>query len=368
MRDLIDKLSPCVESDDHAFPDLPAADYVQRSITEALSEPFNEENDGDLLLEIDMSPDNLRQKAAAIDARAGMEFEMLVPGQHSLPTLASRFRSAVGRPVNYSYRYHGAQRASNTYCIEPDGSLRPSRRGHHVGWEFVSPPLKVAHLLSDLAKVQRWARNFGCYTNSSCGLHMSVSVPVPTGRTLRQKLNYTKLVLLVGDEAVLRQYGRDTSTYCASAMKKIKAKARGNRQLAAQILSELRGDFLKRAGRMLDTGVTRKMESINVKDTYVEFRSPGGDYLSKSTEELTLTLLRFVVALDAACDTNKYRRLYRARLEALVTGRDPMTIQSRGNQGPRLETNVLVDLFSGEAEPEALAALLIPDEDIDPNI
>lgn len=306
-----------------------------------------------ILNEIDMNPASLRREAASINATGGMEFEMLVPPNKrgrsgpelNLPLLAQHFSAAVGRPVNYSSNYHGARRQPNHYCLEPDSSLRPdSSRRQYVGLEFVTPPLPVNDLFRDLTKIKAWARQYRCYTNQTCGLHMNVSVKMPPGKSLNQKLNYVKLVLLMGDEAVLREYGREFNGMCKSAMQQLRNKARTNPALCTQILTQLRGDFYKKAGRMLHNGTTTKYESVNVKQGYVEFRSPGGDYLSKSTEQLENTMLRFVVALDAACDTNKYRRLYRERLEELVSGRQ--------------SGRAFLGLLTGAISPESLATSL----------
>ena len=323
-------------------------------------EPEDDDDDDDegvlreaVLNEIDMNPASLREKAAAINAKGGMEFEMLVPpnrrssgqAELNLPLLAQHFSAAIGRPVNYSSRYHGATRAAGHYCIEPDSSLRPdANRRSYVGIEFVTPPLPVNDLFRDLAKVKAWARQYRCYTNQTCGLHMNVSVDIPPGKTLNQKLNYVKLVLLMGDEAVLREYGREFNGMCKSAMQQLRNKARTNPALCTEILTQLRADFYKKAGRILHNGTTTKYESVNVKQGYVEFRSPGGDYLSKSTEQLENTMLRFVVALDAACDTNKYRRLYRERLEELVSGRQ--------------SGRPFLGLLTGSISPESLATSL----------
>ena len=65
------------------------------------------DDDAEILNEIDMSPGNLRSKAATINATGGMEFEMLVPSSQgiiNLALIATGFSSAIGRRVNYSDR------------------------------------------------------------------------------------------------------------------------------------------------------------------------------------------------------------------------------------------------------------------------
>ena len=86
------------------------------------------------------------------------------------------FSDAIGRPVNASDRYHGGRREAGRYVVEPDGSLDPDSDDDQ-GLEFVSPPLPIDEMLSDLNKVRAWAKQKGCYTNDSTGLHINISVP-----------------------------------------------------------------------------------------------------------------------------------------------------------------------------------------------
>jgi hypothetical protein len=66
---------------------------------------------------------------------------------------------------------------------------------------------------------------------------------------------------------------------------------------------------------------TSKYTSLNLQNNRVEFRSPGGDWLNeyrKDPGKLINTLLRFVVALDAAMDPTKYRQEYLKKLYKLL--------------------------------------------------
>jgi hypothetical protein len=99
-------------------------------------------------------------------------------------------------------------RQPGKYVVEPDGSLNPNN-DDDLGLEFVSPPLPIDEMLSDLEKVKAWAKQRGCYTNSSTGLHINISVP----NFDPAKLDYVKLALLLGDKYVLDQFGRSSNTY-----------------------------------------------------------------------------------------------------------------------------------------------------------
>ena len=234
------------------------------------------------------------------------------------------FSDAIGRPVNASDRYHGGRREAGRYVVEPDGSLDPDSDDDQ-GLEFVSPPLPIDEMLSDLNKVVAWAKQKGCYTNDSTGLHINISVPGFS----QEKLDFVKLAVLLGDERVLDSFGRAGNTYAKSAMKIVKDNIRSNPGPAAALLTKMKTNMDSLATKAIHSGTTAKYTSINTKDGYVEFRSPGGDWLDANFDLIEPTLLRFVVALDAAVDPEKYRQEYQKKLYKLLTAdnKDDSTIR-----------------------------------------
>jgi hypothetical protein len=232
--------------------------------------------------------------------------------------IADEFSAAIGRPVNASSRYHGATREKGKYVVEPDGSLRPDDPDD-MGLEFVSPPLPLEEMLSDLNKVKAWADQQGCYTGKAnkTGLHINVSVP---GYDL-SKLDYVKLALLLGDEYVLQQFGRSAESYAKSSMDKVREIVRQNPDRAQALLDKMRGHMNQFASRAIQSGSTEKFVSINTldKDGYIEFRSPGGDWLNANFDKIENTLMRFTVAMAAAIDPDAYREEYQKKLYKLLT-------------------------------------------------
>jgi hypothetical protein len=239
--------------------------------------------------------------------------------------IADEFSRAIGRPVNAATSYHGARREEGHYVVEPDGSLEASNRGD-TGLEFVSPPLSISELLSDLQKVKKWADSEGCYTGAenNTGLHINVSVQ---GYTLA-KLDYVKLALLMGDEYVLKEFDRLSNNYCKSALGIIKDTIKRNPHTAREVLDKMKEHVNVAASKAIHAGTTNKFTSINTKDGYIEFRSPGGDWLNDFYDKIEPTLLRFVVALDAAIDEDKYKQEYLKKLyKLLAPSGDKSTIE-----------------------------------------
>ena len=235
----------------------------------------------------------------------------------SIESVADEFREAIGRKVNWSANYHGGKRESDAYVVEPDGSLEPDSSGDS-GLEFVSPPLPIDDMISDLNKVKAWAKQKGCYTNDSTGLHINVSVPGFDN----DKLDYVKLALLLGDQYVLDQFGRTGNTYAKSAMGIIKERIAQRPEDAAAMLQKMKAGLGELATKVIHSGSTSKYTSINTKTGYIEFRSPGGDWLDSNFDLIETTLLRFVVALDAAMDPAKYRDEYLKKLYAVLKPKD----------------------------------------------
>jgi len=234
-------------------------------------------------------------------------------GELSVDDVGDEFSRMIGKPVNTSERYHGARREAGHYVVEPDGSLEPDDYDS-AGLEFVSPPMPIDEMITDFNKVVAWAKKTGCYTNDSTGLHINVSVPDFS----REKLDYVKLALLLGDEYILKEFDREGNTFCKSALKQVKDNIRENPANAKKLLDGMKEGLSDIASKLVHSGATHKYTSINTKDGYIEFRSPGGDWLDADIPKIENTLLRFVVALDAAVDPQKYRKEYLKKLYKLL--------------------------------------------------
>ena len=226
---------------------------------------------------------------------------------------ANSMSRALGRTVTYNHEYHGAERNDTDYVAEPDGSIKGN--ADEIGIEFVSPPLSIAEMIKDLSAVNRWCAKSGAYTNQSTGLHINVSVP---GYSL-QRLDFVKLVLLMGDAYVLQLFGRTGNTYATSALKVIQDRAAQNPATVAELMQQMKTHLNAAATKALAASAGGKRYSANIKQDYVEFRSPGGNWLADyETGKVEQTILRFVVALDAALDDTKYQNEYAKKLYKLL--------------------------------------------------
>lgn len=252
-------------------------------------------------------------------------------GEQDIDSVADDLSEALGMPVIASYSYHGATRKPGQFIVEPDGSLEADSSSDG-GLEIISPPMPIAQALEKLNQVIEWAQARGCYTNSSTGLHMGVSLPgqnsfaeaegdAESAPAAEKPIDFMKLAVFLGDQHVLKEFGRQANSYCRSSLEKMKEKKWSPQQIATA-MEKMRGNLINLAYKDLaDRSPGR--DSINMKDNYVEFRGAGGDYLSRESDEgmdfLENTLLRYVQALAIAGDPTAYRDEYAKKLYKLIS-------------------------------------------------
>jgi hypothetical protein len=252
-------------------------------------------------------------------------------GSLDIDSVADSLKDVVQMPVTASGGYHQATRKPGVWIVEPDGSLSADN-SEDGGLEIISPPMPIAQAMEKLQAVIDWAQKRGCYTNSSTGLHMGVSLPgqqsfaeaegdAETAPVAEKPIDFMKLALFLGDQYVLKEFGREANSYCRSSLEKLKAKNWSPQQIATA-MEKMRGNLINLAYKDLSDRSPGR-DSINMKDNYVEFRSAGGDYLSKESDQgidfLFNTMLRYVRALDIAGDPAAERQEYAKKLYKLIS-------------------------------------------------
>lgn len=265
---------------------------------------------------------------------------------------SSLSRALGGAEVKVSSGYHGVSRRPGRWIIEPDGSLDPDEY-EDAGLEVVSPPMPLPQALKSLRKVIDWANGPGdAYTNKSTGLHMGISLPHTGG-----DVDYVKLILFMGDQYVLEKFGRAANSYCRSALEKLRNVQRQRRpkideadvknltgaEKTAAAMDLMRKNLVELAARFVQDGVGRdKYTSAHLKDGYIEFRSPGGNYLEMDEGDETAlanTMLRFARAMYLAGKPNLERREYSKKLYKLLSGFRGVEI-SKSGQDTKFKTKV----------------------------
>jgi hypothetical protein len=259
--------------------------------------------------------------------------------------LADSLSETLGVKTTVSTGYHGAQRDTSTWIFEPDGSL-DADDDENMPVEIVSPPMPLSKTLEILPKFFEWAEDNGAYANSSTGFHMSVSMPEHEGNML----DYTKLALFLGDEYVLKQFGREANTYAKSALQKIREKK--GKVDAETVMSAMRRHLDQFASRALaQPSGFGKYTSINPKSKYIEFRSAGGSNYFEDMDKIQNTLMRYARAMDIAMDPSADKPEYAKKLYKMLTDvktqeiTDPRTGTKRTEVVPSLDSDAIA-LFS----------------------
>jgi hypothetical protein len=242
-------------------------------------------------------------------------------GSRDWDEIGAELQQVVGMPVKVSSNYHSTPRKEGQWIIEPDGSLDPDDKSDEAGLEIVSPPMPLLMAIAKLKEVTDWANdpNGGnAYTNRSTGLHMGVSLPTRGG-----DVDYVKLILFMGDKYVLDTFGREANSFTASALGKLQQNIKGGKSDPAGVIKLLKHGLTELAYKELQKGVgTSKYTSAHLQNGYIEFRSPGGDWLAKADEEIGIlenTMLRFARAMAIAGDPSADRQEYAKKLYKLVT-------------------------------------------------
>lgn len=297
-------------------------------------------------------------------------------GEADIERIALEFMNDSGLPYNsvaVSSSYHGtykkwvgngwvsvgSNKPDDCFSIEPDGSL-DGNSSSDVGLEFVSPPIPLDQVQSVMQKVQQWAADNGVYTGKAnkTSMHTNISVP---GYDL-DKLDYLKAALLLGDEYVLREFDRIGNSYAKPAIEKVRQLVNQKPEKAKELLDKMKSQLNAAASKLIHSGTTDKFTSINTKGNRIEFRSPGGDYLSDiadNPKKMQDMINRMVVVMDAALDPNKYKEEYQKKLYKMLTGQQfGREAKTGAKQETKKGTDDLLNIFSRYAAGELPKAAL----------
>lgn len=213
--------------------------------------------------------------------------------------------------------YHRVTRTEHSWIIEPDGSLESQGDGMPV--EIISPPMPLQEGLVKFKEFFEWAKSLNAFTGSDyrTGLHIGVSLPDVGG-----KVDYIKLALLLGDEYISEQFDRLGEYYAKNVIEKIRDVIEGTQISYSNKIDDAL-DYLRNGLTNLavdSLNISRdygKYVSIHPRGNYIEFRSPGGDYMDKIDTVLE-TVQRFAYAMYVANNKDLYKREYIKKLTQLL--------------------------------------------------
>jgi 5'(3')-deoxyribonucleotidase len=259
------------------------------------------------------------------------------------------FQNSTGYQAELHGGYHTQRKPDDKFVFEFDGSIR-ARTGDG-GQELVSYAMPLPEAMTALDKMFSWANEKGyVYTNSSTGFHVNVGM---TGLDTA-RMDKMKLLLLLGDEKILQDFEREANSYCKSMFQKLydQLSVRSDEQ-RSELLTAMKSDTWRGLRSLANRFVERahggeKYVSVNFKDNYIEFRSPGGDWMNHQSD-IRDTVLRISQSYAAASSPTEAQQDYLKKAYKLLSGM---------SQGPDDSMQLFVDYNMGKITTDQFAALL----------
>jgi hypothetical protein len=239
--------------------------------------------------------------------------------------IASDLYNEAGLDIVATGDYHSGQSDDSghrsEWNIEEDTSIIPE--DGDAGFEIVSPALEYTDAMEQFSETVKYLVSNGAYTTPSCGLHINVSLQGVD----HNSLDYPKLVLMVGDQYLLKKFGRELNTYAISAVQQMDnilsvaagggSGAKGFIEFIEQVRRKLDKTLMHNLGDRLDFG---KYTSIGLKSNRIEFRMAGGAaYLQRWESDIVPMINRFIVAYAVAANPEAYKKDYAKKLYKLAS-------------------------------------------------
>lgn len=220
--------------------------------------------------------------------------------------------SITSRVDTGSYHAGAGNTKQDYWRVEEDSSIE----GEGAKGEIISPVYdNPREMLKEMKSLFAFLEEKEAETNSSTGLHITMSIPDE-----RKYTNPLKMALLLGDKYLLKQFGREFNSYAKSQQSALLDAAK--RLESGDISSE----GLSQVEQILKRGINYgKFSSINFKDIendagnrLVEFRIGGGDDYHAKFDIVAKSAIRYAATMLAAHDEAAYRKDYIKAISKLV--------------------------------------------------
>jgi len=152
--------------------------------------------------------------------------------------------------------------------------------------ELVSPVLPLEEGISILQDIFTWMKDNRCVTNHTCGFHVNLSF---NEKRLTKQMDLLKLILLLDEETILRQFQRLRNSFC-----------QGHQGVLRYYAYD--GDYVNE--RDLRSGLIYEKEMfvnlLKLESNYLEFRGMGNRNYHKRYSEIILNIYHFVDCMEKA--------------------------------------------------------------------
>ena len=212
------------------------------------------------------------------------------------------------------YHQNAGDTSQNYWRIESDSSIE----GSGAKAEIISPVYDtIGDMMKEMKSLFEYMEENDVETNKSTGLHITMSWNGDEG----VDTNELKMVALMGDPYVLKQFDREFNSYTKSQQKNVIDYAKRLEEPGAKMK-----DF-KALEKELERGIDwSKFNAINFKGTdvtndkdnqLIEFRAAGGDYLGM-LDTIQKTAERYGLTMLAGHDDEAFKKDYIKAVAKLV--------------------------------------------------
>jgi len=232
------------------------------------------------------------------------------------------------------HEVYGMGDLDDTWIIEPDTSIRLNDDGDS-GFELKSPPTPYVEAMQEINDVFDVLNSIGAYTNKSTGLHINISID----GVEHSDVDYVKLIVMLGDDHILKEFGREINDFAASTVEKLTdvfdqrtgfSRDKQTPLTLTKFMDRLKSDVSNSIQYTLKgEPLLWGRNSIAMRDGYVEFRSMGGEDYLDDFGAIANNINRFIAAYAVAADPTSYRKQYAKKLYRIAESG-----MSRGSADP----------------------------------
>ena len=192
---------------------------------------------------------------------------------------------------------------------------RRSKSMFVYGHELVSPPMNPAKALKMMDLVFEFMRANNIETNTTTGLHVNMDI----GKRATKRIEPTKLVTLVDDEAVAKRYNRSKAYYCLPHKSKIRKQVKYWDNLKNKPCNLK--DYIKDWG-LTPEELDEKYSAINFNHQqdagYLEFRMIGNRGYENRYKEIAKDIQHFETCMIKAADKDAGNKAVSRRLNKMA--------------------------------------------------
>lgn len=259
--------------------------------------------------------------------------------------IADYLSSKLGQPfVSSPFEEHAKSLADNysKWQITTDASLSERERSQNIlGLEVISPVMSVKQGYETLSRMldilNEGILGSAVSTTYETGLHINIGIK-------DKEIDAAKLLVLAGDDAILKSFGRTSNTHASSIYKQVKSKfiskfkSQPSREDIMKNISP--GEMVKVANstiRSINQNFKPDMNkvisiidsikpvakgfSINfskMEQGYVEFRSLGGVKYHTREEEILRSVRNMIAVVYISTNEDAFKREYYKQVYKLI--------------------------------------------------